>query len=118
MSLFQQPLVKKLPIFGCFFLAACSNIDSQNQTTDVSDIEDQTNLVVYQCEQDELLAYFHGNRAELIWQGKSHFLTHAVSASGASYLGESLSFWAHNKEAKLEQETGKKVSCRLQKVES
>lgn len=73
MSLFQQPLVKNLPIFGCFFLAACSNIDSQNQTTDVSDIEDQTNLVVYQCEQDELLAYFHGNRAELIWQGKSHF---------------------------------------------
>ncbi|WP_353667663.1 MliC family protein [Marinomonas sp. THO17] len=119
MSLSQLPLAKSAFILACLFLTACSNIDLQTQADDVSiEIENQTNLVIYRCEQDELLAYFHGNRAELKWQAKSYYLTQVVSTSGVRYFGESLSFWAHNQDAELELDTGDKVNCRLVKVES
>ncbi|RBO79558.1 MliC family protein [Marinomonas aquiplantarum] len=109
-------------IFGvAILLSACSSQPSgesdQAAQSNLEEVE-QTNIVSYRCEKQNLQAYFHGNRAEIVWQGRSHYLTHAVSASGASYLGESLTFWAHQNEAELELEDGTHMSCQLLKVES
>ncbi|WP_394182488.1 MliC family protein [Marinomonas posidonica] len=106
-------------IFGAaILLSACSSQPSdQADQSNLEEVE-QTNMVSYRCEKQDLQAYFHGNRAEIVWQGKSHYLTHAVSASGASYLGESITFWAHQNEAELELEDGTHMSCQLLKVES
>ncbi|AEF55600.1 MliC family protein [Marinomonas posidonica] len=102
-------------------LSACSSQPSgESDQTAQSNLEDigQTNVVSYRCEKQSLQAYFHGNHAEIVWQGKSHYLTQAVSATGTSYLGESISFWAHQNEAELELEDGTHLSCQLLKVES
>ncbi|KZN13929.1 MliC family protein [Marinomonas sp. TW1] len=106
---------------AAIFLSACSSQPSgefdQVVQSNLEEVE-QTNMVSYRCEKQTLQAYFHGNRAEVVWQDRSHYLTHAVSASGASYLGESITFWAHQNEAELELEDGTHLSCQLLKVES
>ena len=110
---------------GCFFasvtllgLTACSGIDT-SVSEDYPSLEDsQTDVADYLCAGMPLKVMFHGEEAQIFWQQKNYNLTRAVSASGAYYLGEDVSFWVKGKEAGLEIDDLSKVKCQLIRVES
>ncbi|UTW00675.1 MliC family protein [Marinomonas rhizomae] len=119
--------IKKLLLQGVLVgtflvgLTACSSMNEGVAPTDsANEIEDidQTNSADYICENSPLNIFFHAEQAKLTWQDQSYVLTHAISASGAFYLGEGLSFWIHGAEAELEFNGADKSHCRLVRVKS
>ena len=107
--------------FSALGLVACSSVDKDNVSSDdVYEMENvaQTNSAVYLCEGRPLSIYFHAEQAQLSWKEQTYQLTHAVSASGAFYLGEGVSFWIHGDDAELEFNDMGKNHCRLIRVES
>lgn len=118
----QKLLLQSVLLGSCLFgLAACSsvnkNVSSDEDTYEVEDVA-QTNEADYLCNNTPLNIFFHAEQAQLSWKEKKYVLTHAISASGAFYLGEGLSFWIHGDEAELEFNDMKKIHCRLVRVES
>lgn len=117
-KLFSHSVLIGLSVLG---LTACSSVEkdgaAQDDTYEIENIE-QTNSAVYLCAGIPLNIYFHAERAELSWKEKTYQLTHAVSASGAFYLGEGVSFWIHDVSADLEFNDMEKDHCRLVRVES
>ncbi|MEP3350917.1 MAG: MliC family protein [Marinomonas sp.] len=102
-------------------VVACSSVNNEKVIEEeVYEIEDvvQTNVAVYFCDDKLLNVYFHGEQAKLIWENKTHLLNHAVSASGSSFLGESLSFVIQNEKAVLSTKSAKEIQCRLLQVDS
>ncbi|MCB5160860.1 MliC family protein [Marinomonas algarum] len=103
-------------------LSACSQMGGQDATAlsnaDVEGVQfHQTDLVTYSCDGALLTLYFHADQAQLVWQDQEHNLTRAVSASGAFYLGEGISFWAHQEEAQLDTHHTGKIACQLLAVD-
>ena len=115
---FSQSVLVGFSVLG---LAACSSVDKDrtayDDTYEIENIE-QTNAAVYVCNGIPLNIYFHAEQAQLSWKEKTYRLTHAVSASGAFYLGEGVSFWIHDDSAELEFNDMEKDHCRLVRVES
>ncbi|NLV00484.1 hypothetical protein B6N13_20670 [Marinomonas sp. UCMA 3892] len=117
-KLLLQSVLLGSSLFG---LAACSSVNkSVALDEDTYEIEDvaQTNEADYLCNNMPLNIFFHAEQAQLSWKEKTYVLTHAISASGAFYLGEGLSFWIHGDEAELEFNGVEKNYCRLVRVES
>jgi membrane-bound inhibitor of C-type lysozyme len=119
----QKLLLRSVLLGSCLFgLAACSSInESVSSDDDMYEIEDvaQTNEASYLCNESiPLNIFFHADQAQLSWKEKSYVLTHAISASGAYYLGEGLSFWIYGDEAELELNNTNKAHCRLVRVKS
>ncbi|WP_421849909.1 MliC family protein [Marinomonas sp.] len=122
----QKLLLKSVLLGSCLFgLAACSSVnksvfldedvyETEDETEDVA----QTNEADYLCNNLPLNIFFHAEQAQLSWKEKNYVLTHAISASGAFYLGEGLSFWIHGDEAELEFNGVEKNHCRLVRIES
>lgn len=106
-----------LSVFG---LAACSSVHKDtthlNESDEMEDIS-QTNSAEYLCNNTLLTVLFHAENAQVSWKDKNYHLTHAISASGAFYLGEGLSFWIHGDEAEIEQGVVK-TQCHLVRVDS
>ena len=114
-------LQNTLVIFSFLGLVACSSVNTTNVSDDdMYEAENtiQTNSAVYNCNGKPLAILFHADQAQLSWQKKEYQLTQAVSASGASYLGEGVSFWIHSDEAQLELRSMKKFQCQLVRIES
>ena len=110
-----------LVIFSFWGLVACSSVNTTNDSDDdMYEAENtiQTNSAVYNCNEKPLAILFHADQAQLSWQKKEYKLTQAVSASGASYLGEGVSFWIHGDEAQFELRSMKKFQCQLVRIES
>lgn len=100
-------------------LTACSTTDtSTSQAKELTQEESQTDVVDYTCAGEPLTVLFHGEEAQITWKDKSYILTQAVSASGAHYLGEHISFWIKGKEAGLEVNDLEKVQCKVVRIES
>ncbi|MEP0071317.1 MAG: MliC family protein [Marinomonas sp.] len=121
MTSFILLLRSTLITFIALVVVACSSVNNENVIEEeVYEIEDvvQTNAAVYSCNDKPLNVYFHGERAELIWENKTHLLNNAVSASGSSFLGESLSFVIQNEKAVLSTQSGKKIQCNLLRIDS
>ncbi|NLQ16842.1 lysozyme inhibitor [Marinomonas sp. M1K-6] len=113
-----QAVVVGVSLFG---LMACSTLDDTLAINEKEyQVEEviQTNSALYRCDGKPLAILFHAEQAQARWQEKSYQLTHAVSASGAFYLGEGLSFWIKGNEAELELHNMKKFLCHLVRVES
>lgn len=100
------------------FLVACSSSPGNDSMENSDENIAQTDVAQYSCQNDSLFVYFHGDKAELDWQGETYLLTQAVSASGSYFLGEDISFWAKGTEAGLEVDDMSSVSCTLVKVSS
>tara|TARA_R110001606_G_scaffold22991_4_gene77804 strand:+ start:359 stop:739 length:381 start_codon:yes stop_codon:yes gene_type:complete len=117
-KLLLQSVLLGSSLFG---LAACSsvnkNVAPDEDTYEIEDVA-QTNEADYLCNNMPLNIFFHAEQAQLSWKEKTYVLTHAISASGAFYLGEGLSFWIHGDEAELEFNGVEKNHCRLVHVES
>lgn len=101
-------------------VVACSSVNNDTSMEEKYEIEDvvQTNAAVYSCDDKPLNVYFHGEQAELLWENKTHLLNHAVSASGSSFLGESVSFFIQNEKAMLNTNNTKEIQCRLLRIDS
>ncbi|RBP78056.1 MliC family protein [Marinomonas rhizomae] len=102
-------------------LTACSSINKELTSDDLAyEIEDidQTNSADYLCENTPLNIFFHAEQAQLSWKDKTYLLTQAISASGAYYLGEGLSFWIQDTEAELEFNDMKVIHCSLVRIKS
>jgi len=100
-------------------LTACSTPPpKQVKDNEVSQIDTQTNVVHYLCEGEPMEIQFHGEEALLNWKNKHYHLTQAISASGAHYLGEDVSFWSEKNKAAIEIDDLKEVKCQLIRVES
>ena len=110
-----------LIVTSLFWLTACGSFNkevaSETEASEVEDI-DQTNSADYLCNNKPLNIFFHADQAQLTWQENDYLLTHAVSASGAFYLGERLSFWIRGDKAELELNNQEKVLCDLVRVKS
>ncbi|WP_417529147.1 MliC family protein [Marinomonas shanghaiensis] len=121
MRIKKTVLPNALVVISFFGLVACSsvgrNIDSDDEIYEAENTI-QTNSAVYNCNGKPLAILFHADQAQLSWQKKEYQLTQAVSASGASYLGEGVSFWIHSDEGMLELRDMKKLQCQLVRVES
>lgn len=117
-KLLLQSVLLGSSLFG---LAACSSVNKNiAPDEDVYEVEDvaQTNEADYLCNNMPLNILFHADQAQLSWKEKTYILTRAISASGAFYLGEGLSFWIHGDDAELEFNGVEKNHCRLVRVES
>lgn len=101
-------------------LTACSTTKPASHVSkdDAADIDTQTNVVYYLCEGLPMDIQFHGEEAVLNWEDKEYRLTRAVSASGAYYLGEGVSFWSEKDKAAVEVNDLSQVNCQLIRVES
>ncbi|MFT2097895.1 MliC family protein [Marinomonas sp. 2405UD66-6] len=107
--------------FMALAVVACSSVNNEKVIEEeVYEIEDvvQTNAAVYSCDDKLLNVYFHGDQAELTWKNETHLLNHAVSASGSSFLGESLSFVIQSEKAVLSTKSAKEIQCLLLHVDS
>jgi membrane-bound inhibitor of C-type lysozyme len=104
--------------FTLMALTACSGVEKP-PAEDYPSLEDsQTDVADYLCAGMPLKVMFHGEEAQIFWQQKTYNLTRAVSASGAHYLGEAVSFWVKGQQAGLEIEDLSKIKCQLIRVES
>ncbi|SBS35129.1 Membrane-bound lysozyme inhibitor of C-type lysozyme precursor [Marinomonas spartinae] len=100
-------------------LTACSTPQpEQASESEASQIDTQTNVVYYLCEGAPMKIQFHGEEALLNWNNKRYHLTQAISASGAYYLGEDVSFWSEKNKAAIEIDDIQEVKCQLVRVES
>ncbi|MBR7888274.1 MliC family protein [Marinomonas sp. A79] len=121
----ERPIAKMLVLGSCLLLSACSVIEKgspvesiiSEEIAEISNL-DQTNVAAYSCDGQTLDIHFHSNQAQLSWQGDEYFLTQAVSASGAYFLGEGLSFWVHGDHAVLSFHHANKQACQLIQVNS
>lgn len=98
-------------------LIACGTVNTSSKNGLEKNIH-QIDVVSYLCDEQKLDVYFHAEDAQLIWQSNEYVLTRAVSASGAFYLGEGVSFWAHNDEAQLTVQERHSIPCQLLLIES
>jgi len=114
-------LKKWLIISSIVGITACTSANKDNffdeENYEIDDVV-QTNSAVYSCDSKPLGIFFHAEQAQISWKDKTYKLNHAVSASGAFYLGEGISFWIHDNEAELQLNDTDKISCRLVRVDS
>ncbi|WP_147299454.1 MliC family protein [Marinomonas pollencensis] len=99
-------------------LTACSGMDTGPEDSYPSLENSQTDVADYLCTGMPLKVMFHGEKAHILWQQETYDLTRAISASGAYYLGEDVSFWVKGKRAGLEIDNLTKVKCQLIRVEA
>ncbi|MCQ8891306.1 MliC family protein [Pseudoalteromonas carrageenovora] len=85
-------------IAGLLSLTACS---------------EQQNSATYNCgKQNAVLNIINGSQAKLVFNKKTHLLSHEESASGNKYINEKVLFWGKGKEAMLIIE-GNKLQCNI-----
>ncbi|ETX11395.1 hypothetical protein MUS1_10540 [Marinomonas ushuaiensis DSM 15871] len=114
-------LKKLLIISSVVVITACSSSKKEDffdeKNYEIDDVV-QTNSAVYSCDNHPLGIFFHAEQAQINWKDKTYKLNHAVSASGAFYLGEGISFWIHDNKAELALNNMDKTACRLIRVDS